>query len=260
MRYFHRPTKPHFHHMPRCLFTVTCMALASLLVGQEEPIAAPESPSFRFGVKVAPSVGSIRADSDELEFTNTGSSVMYGLLGDIGLSEDGHWWLGTGLVFTNIESSFTMDATVDHGPGPTDVDGHMDLRSRYLEIPATLKWRTTSRGKWDFYALFGGSGAFHLQSRVKGIRTLTSPPGGVGNTTSYEDQSVNDDMASFKWALNAGAGVEYSLASGPTFFGGVGYSKAVSSAMQESAGTFVLYGGTTKLYPDYGELSLGVYF
>ncbi len=235
------------------------LALAFFVLGLAPTLSAQEVPSFRFGLRVGPNVGSIRAESDELEATDTGGSISFGVLGDFSLSDDGHWWAGTGLVVTNIQGFFEMDATVDHGTGPTDVDGHMELKTRYLEIPATLKWRTTSAGAFDFYALFGGSGAWHLQSRVKGTRTLTSPPGGLSNTTNYEDQSANDDMASFKWALMGGAGIEYSLASGPTFFLGVTYSKAVSSAMEKSAGTFVLYGGSTKIYPDYAELSLGVY-
>jgi hypothetical protein len=222
-------------------------------------LVAQDTPGFRFGLTVAPNTASFRVQSDELKADGTRTSWSYGALGDFRLGQGDHWAIHSGLLITNIGGGILLDANVDRGTGPTIVTGHLDLRMTYLEIPLALKFRTTTPGPWDVYALAGGSGAFVLKSRADGMRTLATE-GTTGTTTTYDNTSIDSDIAFFKTSVIVGAGVEYSLPAGTTLFAGIRYSAALSNTLGTDAGAFITDSDRTQIYPDFGEISLGLYF
>ena len=67
------------------------------------------------------------------------------------------------------------------------------------------------------------------------------------------------DIALFKMALVVGAGVEYSLSSGPTLFGGITYNNAFTNALDGDAKKLLPNDKKSKLFADYLEISLGVF-
>ena len=238
----------------RCLFAFMIGAL-----GVAQGLFAQGTPAFRFGLMVAPNSASLRVESDELAADGTRTSWSYGALGDFRLGQSDHWAIHSGLLFSNIGGGLLLDATVDRGTGPTIVTGHLDLRLTYLEIPLALKFRTTTPGPWDVYALACGSGAFILKSRADGVRTLATE-GTVGTTTMYDNASLDSDIAFLKTSVIVGAGVEYSLPTGTTLFAGVRYSAALNNALGKKAGAFITDSDQTTIHPDFGEVSVGLYF
>lgn len=233
-------------------------ALLLLTVGLILRASAQETPKFRFGLKVAPNSAALRAESDEMESSGSSTNWSFGMLGDFRLRQSDTWSISSGIVLSNIGGSLRLDGTVDRGTGPTTVKGDLDLRMRYLEIPLMLKLHTHTTGALDLYAVAGASGAFHLRSRADGTRTLTTP-GSPGTTTTYDNEGINQDVAFFKAAVVVGAGLEFTLPSGQTLVWGLTYSAAFTNALDENAGLFVTDSDKTKLYPDYWEISLGIF-
>jgi len=234
-------------------------ALLLIIVGPAQGLIAQDTPAFRFGLTVAPNAASLRVESDELQADGTRTSWSYGALGDFRLGTGDHWAIHSGLLITNIGGGILLDANVDRGTGPTIVTGHLDLRMTYLEVPVALKFRSTTPGPWDVYALAGGSGAFVLKSRADGVRTLATE-GTTGTTTTYDNASIDSDIAFFKTSVIVGAGVEFTLPAGTTLFAGVRYSAALSNALGDDAGAFITDSDRTQIHPDFGEISMGLYF
>ena len=140
----------------------------------------------------------------------------------------------------------------------TVVKSEQDLKLRYLEIPLALKLRTVADKPMNFYAQIGTSAAFNIRARSD-YSTTSTPSGGTTTTTTLEDEDVIDDVALFKMALVVGAGLEYSLASGPTLFGGVTYNNAFTNALDGDAKKLLPNDKKSKLFADYLEITLGVF-
>jgi hypothetical protein len=236
----------------------SCLPLLVVLaLGLSHHTHAQGDPRSRFGLSMGLNSASLRVASDTWESSDSRMSWSFGMLGDIGLGRTGNWALGIGLRYTDIGGSLRVDANIDRGTGPTKVTGMVDLRMRYLEFPVTLTLRTTTNGPWDFHALGGLSGAFHLRTRGDGARTITEENG--SSTTVYDNTSFNVDVVTFKGSAVMGAGAEYALERGPTLFAEMRYSAGLNNALSKNASLYVTDSDRTKVYPDYWEISLGVY-
>jgi hypothetical protein len=219
---------------------------------------AQDDASFRLGIKVAPNFAWMRSDSKDLESDGTKTGFSFGLLGDFRLGDAGTYFLSTGLVLNNIGGKFIADATYDIGGVSTVVRSEQDLKLRYLEIPLALKLRTKTESPMNFYALVGTSAAFNVRARAD-YSTTSTPNGGTATTTSLEDEDVIDNTALFKMALVVGGGLEYSLTSGPTLFGGVTYNNAFTNVLDGDANSLLPNDKKSKLFADYLEITLGVF-
>jgi hypothetical protein len=104
----------------------------------------------------------------------------------------------------------------------------------------------------------GTSAALNLRARSDYSATST-PSGGTATTTTLEDENVIDDVAFFKMCLVVGGGIEYSLSSGPTLFGGVTYNNAFTNALDGDAKKLLPNDNKSKLFADYLEITLGVF-
>ncbi len=228
------------------------------LLGAIGPLIAQNDPTVRFGLLLAPTSANLRVESDELNAAENRTAFNFGLLADFPSGQSDHWYVSSGLVYTNIGGSINPHGTVDRGTGPMMVAGHLDARMHYLELPLALKWRTGSGGPWDTYVLGGLTAALHLGTRVDGTRTLTDT-NGVVSPTVYDNASLNSEIALLKTGLVVGAGVEYSLPAGLTLFTGVRYSRAFSDALDRDAGSFVTDSDRSSIFPDYWEISVGVF-
>jgi len=247
-----RPTNsPIFdHHTPEPMKRLILPLLFTSLF----TTAHAQEASFRLGIKVAPNFAWLRSDSKDLQSDGSRLGISFGLLGDLRLDNAGKYFFSTGIIYNNIGGTFKADGTYDIGGVSTVVKSEQDLKLRYLEIPLTVKLRTITDKPLNLYAQVGTSAAFNLRARTD--VTTTSTPGG---TTTLEDEDVIDDVALFKLGLVVGAGIEYSIASGPTLFGGLTYNNAFTNTLDSDAKKLSVNGNKSKLFANYLEITLGVF-
>ena len=220
-------------------------------------LSAQDDASFRLGLKVAPNFSWMRSDSKDLTSDGSRTGITYGLLGDFKLNDAATYYFSTGILLNSIGGKFKADATYDLGGVSTAVKSEQELKLRYIELPLALKLRTKTSGAMNFYGQFGVSTAFNIRARADGSTTSTA--NNTTTTTSTEDEDVISDIALFKMALVVGAGVEYSLSSGPTLFGGITYNNAFTNALDGDAKKLLPNDKKSKLFADYLEISLGVF-
>ncbi|MEZ4739847.1 MAG: porin family protein [Flavobacteriales bacterium] len=220
-------------------------------------LSAQDDASFRLGLKAAPNFAWMRSDSKDLTSDGNRTGITYGLLGDFRLNEAATYFFSTGILLNNIGGKFKADATYEIDGVSTVVKSEQELKLRYVELPLALKLRTKTSGTFNFYGQFGVSTAFNVRARTDA--TTTSTANGITTTTSVDDEDVISDIALFKMALVVGAGVEYSLSSGPTLFGGVTFNNAFTNALDGDAKKLLPNDKKSKLFADYLEISLGVF-
>jgi hypothetical protein len=109
----------------------------------------------------------------------------------------------------------------------------------------------------NFYGQLGTSAAINVRARSDFETTTTIL--GSNTTVSDTDVDIIDDVQAFKMALVVGAGVELTLDSGPTLFGGIVYNNGLINVLQGDAKFIVNEDKKSKLFADYLEISLGVY-
>lgn len=235
--------------MKRLILPLLLTSLFSNAYAQDE--------SFRLGVKVAPNFAWMRSDSKDLASDGTRTGISFGLLGDFRLNDEGKYFFSTGILYNNIGGKFKAEGTYDLAGVTTTVKSEQDLKLRYIEIPLTLKLRTTTDKPLNFYGQLGVSAAFNVRARTD--VTTTSTVGGASSSVTLEDEDVIDDVALFKSSLVVGAGAEYKLASGSTLIGGLTFNNAFTNALDGDAKNLSANGNKSKLFADYLEITLGVF-
>lgn len=235
-------------------YRATTALLALCLVSA---LSAQDDASFRLGLKAAPNFAWMRSDSKDLTSDGNRTGISYGLLGDFKLNDAATYYFSTGVLLNSIGGKFKADATYEIGGVSTEVKSEQELKLRYIELPLALKLRTKTSGTFNFYGQFGVSTAFNIRARTDA--TTTSTANGTTTTTSVDDEDVISDIALFKMALVVGAGMEYSLSSGPTLFGGLTYNNAFTNALDGDAKKLLPNDKKSKLFADYLEITLGVF-
>jgi hypothetical protein len=199
----------------------------------------------------------MRSDSKDLASDGNRTSYSFGLVADFRLNDAGKYFFSTGVNYNNIGGKFKAEGTYDLAGVTTTVKSEQDLKLRYIEVPLTLKLRTTTDKPLNFYGQIGVSAAFNIRARTD--VTTTSTVGGVSSSASLEDEDVIDDIALFKSGLVVGAGAEFELASGTTLFGGLTFNSAFTNALDSDAKNLSSNGNKSKLFADYLEITLGIF-
>lgn len=230
--------------------------LLLLAIGSAVPLSA-QDPGFRLGLKVSPNFAWMRADSKDLESDGNRMGFSFGLLGDLPIGDQGTYFLSTGVLLTNMGGKFKADATYEIDGVSTAVKSEQDLKLKYVEIPVTLKLRTTTESAMNFYAQVGMSAGLNVRARTD--LTTSSTANGVTTTVSSEDEDVLDDMAFFRAGLIIGAGIEYKVGGTACAFGGLTYNNGITNALDGNAKKLLAGDKKSKLFADYLEITLGIF-
>lgn len=231
---------------------------------------------FKIGFKGNANFSWMSPNDNHVE--NMGSKVNfgYGLICDIHFTEN--YAFGTGV---NIESAGgELKYIQEVSEGGTSYLASIDrtYKMRYIEVPVTLKMRTTEIGYITYWGQFGvGLGAnigAHADDHQDYLQSKGS--GGVWSPSdkpSVQDDKINvsDDVQIFRAALIIGAGIEYNLSGSTSLVAGISYNNGFTNALkgevvkQEKNGDPVFNGNdpqTVKLSANnsYVAISIGLLF
>ncbi|HOP43681.1 MAG TPA: porin family protein [Flavobacteriales bacterium] len=238
-----------------------CLTGTSVLAQDDSGTATPPAPArssssddgVRLGLKVAPNFHWLRPDTKGLESDGNNTGLSFGIVVDFPFGDNGQYAFHTGALLNYIGGPLKADYSTD----TSTVVSTQDTKLRYVEIPLCLKLRTRMDQPLNFYGQLGVSAAINVRARSDFETTTTI----LGNNVTASDTDVDiiDDVQAFKLALVAGAGVELTLDSGPTLFGGIVYNNGLMNVLQGDAKYIVNEDKKSKLFADYLEISLGVY-
>lgn len=233
-------------------FTLIFLTLAS---------NAQDEKNFRFGLQFSPNIGWMRADSKNFDAGKSKLGYSYGLIGDFRLGNSASFNIGFSITSLNhgiIVDSITTKPTDKVPISKTFYEVTYDYKTKYMQIPLTLKLRTNEIGYITYYGEFGFEPSFVY--RVK----ADVDPDIFGDPEQSNDRGVNDDgedfaganfkednVISIRGSLIVGAGIEYKLSGNTSFMAGIRFDNGLTNTLSADG---------TKGFNNYIALNLGVMF
>ena len=182
------------------------------------------SAQFEIGLKVSPSITSLRAESPtDHNFTSDGSKLSFGggLVVDYFFGEN--YAISTGLLLTGKGGSIShTDKKESSGIGNGQFfTVTQKITTQYLELPLSVKLFTNEIAPATrLYFQVGGSLNIPIGTRIDGSKFYTDPATGSENKAS-------DYIYFFDADALAAVGVEYQLAKSTKLFTGLGYHRGL---------------------------------
>lgn len=177
------------------------------------------SAQFEIGLKVSPSITSLRAESPvDHNFASDGSQLGFGggLVVDYFFGEN--YAFSTGLLLTGKGGTISYaDASGSNSP----LVVKPKINTQYLELPVTIKLFTNEIAPATrLYFQVGPSLNIPIGTRIDGNKFFTDPATNKENKASDYVYYVDVDIM-------AGAGVEYQLAKSTKIFAGLSYHRGL---------------------------------
>lgn len=235
---------------------IAIMAAAMLAI---PTIHAQEEQSVRFGIKLAPNMGWLRPDTKGFKSNGTALGYTFGLMGEFPIGPNGNYAFGSGLFLTSLGGGYTQDYSfVETLGGPEQTKAlATDLALRYVELPLTIKMMTNEIGYMRYFGQLGFSAGFNIRAKADFEEPVLDPSGfyTIGFRT-VEDEDFQDDVNLFRAGLVIGGGMEYNFSGTTALLIGITYNNGFTNLLNG-----VEYNGkNAKLFNDYLELSLGIFF
>lgn len=182
-----------------------------------------DSKNFRLGLAINPNIGWFRYNDDAYE----GSAKMgfsYGLVADLGFAKN--YYFSTGLLINSIASKATFP----------DNQKYDMRRLQYVDVPLTIKLKSTENEMGRFYGQFG----FTAGLKVSGKEKLE----GATKKTAID----KDDI--FRLGLQVGGGAEWKLNDNLALMTGLSFNNGFTRAINEAG----------KPKTSFVALNLGLFF
>jgi hypothetical protein len=236
------------------------LAAAVLTCGSAK---AQEDASLRFGIKLSPNLGWLRPDTKGIESNGTPLGYSFGLLAEFPIGDRGNYAFASGLFLTNLGGGYTEEYTFveNVGSSPQVKDLQTDVHLRYVDLPLTIKMMTNEIGYMRYYGQLGISAGFNIRAKAdKEIPvvagTLTDDTPIVSGFKLNEDEDFQDKTNLFRAGLVIGGGMEYNFSGNTALLFGITYNNGFTNILKD-----VTYNGSNaKVFNDYLELTLGIFF
>ena len=225
----------------------------SLFLMATATFAQNEGRSVRFGIKLAPNMAWLKPDTKGIKSGGSTIGYTFGLMGDFMIGSNGQYAFATGVLLNNIGGKLTTP-TVNINGDSKDLENELHLR--YIEVPVTMKLKTSEIGYMTYFGQIGVSTAFNIRAKAD-IETF----GANGDIVLLEDEDVADDVSIFKAALVVGGGFEYNFSGNTSLLVGVTYNGGFTNLYDGAE--YIDEDGNkqdVKVNASYIELTTGVFF
>jgi hypothetical protein len=184
--------------MKKILFTLLLFCLTGSAFAQWQN--GPLGNDFKLGLTAHPTFGWLKPEGGKADGTSLGFS--YGLLGDFNFAEN--YSFSTGLAITTINGKSTEinPAPYHDVNDPAKLAYGLKYKLQYIEIPLTIKLRTSKVGELVWYGQFGLSNDFNI-----GAKQDVS----LSGRKIVEDRNIKDLTNFYRAGLILGAGGEFDL-------------------------------------------------
>jgi len=211
---------------------------------------------FRFGLKVAPNIGWISPDTEDYENDGAQGGFSWGFISDITILENYFFGTGFNVGYLNGKLNYPYKEVIISGDDTITNQGTMNrvYHLRYIDLPLTLKMKTSQFDALQVYGQIGFSLGFNVKAKAEDTFTYTE--GNVEKVDNTE-RNISDEVTFVKGALLLGGGIEYFIDNSTSIVVGVTYSNGISNVLK---GWNPVNMADQKAIPSYIELTLGVIF
>ena len=229
------------------LITICFSMLFGKLVAQEEK---KEEASFRFGLKMAPSIAWMRPDDKKsLESNGPALKFAYGLITEFRLSSVASFCTGVEVNYSGGTLNFVNTADkiyYDPSEYTLPVSGTIDsffvsqrnYKITYIDLPLLLKMKTPEVNGFTYFGMFGINLSIRGKVKANDKGTLISYEGSNEKVlTDYEipDLIITKDMSFFRAGLNVGAGAEYRIAGTTSLFASLNFQNGFTNVLNKES-------------------------
>jgi len=223
--------------MKKIVIAILCLFFTLQLSAQEttEPYYG-----FRLGLTAHPTFGFIKAENGKGNGINLGFS--YGLIGDFNFAEN--YSFSTGVTITTINGKSTEINVLPYHAGVSSVTPiayDLKYKMQYVEIPLTVKLKTSTIGNIRWFGQFGLSNDFRINARQDAK---------AGGTTLADDVKSTDWTRFYRAGVIVAGGVEFDLAGKTSLVTGLTLNNGFTNIST----------GENNIRNHYVGLNLGVFF
>lgn len=220
------------------IFTIISCFIIKSAYAQEKP--------FVFGVRVAPSIGWMKPDSQGYENQGTDVGFSWGFVAEFHLMEN--YAINSGFNISYLNSTLEYTESIDGQEGLLN----RSYRLKYVEIPFTLKMRTNDFNGIKYFGMVGFGASVKLSSKAK---DKFIPEGGTQENT---EKDISDELKTMRASLILGVGLEYDLGGSTTLIGGLNFNNGINDVLksQNAANPSISH----KAINNYFELYFSVLF
>ncbi len=212
---------------------ITCLLILVVNIGFSQK-------SFRLGLNFAPSLAWLKPDvkdslgKDLYKTKGAGMKIgfSYGLAAEFAFGDN--YSFSTGLFLTTNGGGLIYDDsisvvidTISTLHGVTTTRKH---NLQYVEIPLTLKLKTTEIGYITYYGKFGFGTAFLVKARADD----ESEGENLAQNSVIEDIDIRNEINFFRASLILGAGLEYSLGGNTSFIVSIIYNNGFTNIFRKN--------------------------
>jgi hypothetical protein len=154
----------------------------------------------RLGFKLDPVISVLKPQDAGANRTSSRLGLSYGLMVDFLLNDEGNYAFATGLQISMGGSTLKYDA----GKGLERFSANpaeYTMKLQHIEIPATIKLKTTAYNGIGFWGQFGTYLGFPIRGRADVISL----------DQRYEKENVLGSLTPINAGMLLGAGIEYPL-------------------------------------------------
>lgn len=229
------------------------------VLGLQFANAQDEGKSFRFGLRIDPSVNWFKVDNDK-KFESTGSSLGFGwgLHTEIKLSDNASWTNAVGLFYDKGNIDYRLTSTTGDSvyyllngddelvEFPTDSItgaftsgsniyrlGERSYTINYAHLQTCIKMKTKEIGMITYFGQFGLNLGIKTKARANDITEVF----GTSNWTSVEKEKIDitKDAAFMKLGINIGFGLEFNISGTTSAFACLSYNHGFTNAVSKNS-------------------------
>jgi hypothetical protein len=195
---------------------------------------------FRLGLTAHPNFGWLKPENGKGDGLSMG--FTYGLVGDFNFAEN--YSFSTGLTVTTINGKSTeINPRLYHDNANTAATAYdLKYKLQYLELPFTVKLKTSKVGDLTWYGQFGLSNGFNI-----GAKQDAATSGRV----IVSDKNIKDQTKFYRGALVLGGGGEFDLDNRAAITAGLTYSNGFTNIVKD---------GGRNVRNHYLGINFGVFF
>ncbi|MFM2285076.1 MAG: hypothetical protein RLZZ543_573 [Bacteroidota bacterium] len=217
--------------------------------------------NFRFGMKAAPMFCWIKPDFRDVpkDFSFEGGGgrmgILWGPMAEIQLNE-------TFLISTGIDINYTsgrLKGTLKDSIGNI-VEWNQLYKTRFIELPVMLKFRTKEIGYLRYFGLFGLGAGFRYSANTEFSSVSNAKP---DETITNKDSNSDSYVNVFRGSMQVGAGVEYSLSGNTALVGSLVFNNGLTNMLKNQVGSSLsdpFNAVRERGITNYMQLNIGILF
>jgi hypothetical protein len=240
------------------------------VLGLQFANAQDEGKSFRFGLRLDPSINWFKVDNEK-KFENGGAGVGFGwgLHTEIKLSENASWTNAIGLFYdkgnidfataSNSDSTYYLlnkDDEVIEFPSDNQIGFGVDtslylLKSRsysinYAHLQTCIKMKTKEIGMITYFGQFGLNLGIKTKARVNDETSKFDITSSLGwSDHPNEKIDITKDAAFMKLGINIGFGLEFNISGSTSAFACLSYNHGFTNAVKSDSDYLRKYNNST---------------